>query len=103
VCADDHPGVKVEPRRSTITVLWTRLKCYTLVQPGTGYGMITRPFRWLILGLLIGTAAEAKAPDKLIVYDELPSTLNPLYATSMTDIRAQELVYERLFFTTPIS
>lgn len=37
-------------------------------------------------------------------YEEsLPSTMNPLYARSMVDYRAHELMFDRLFFRSPIT
>ena len=35
--------------------------------------------------------------------DALPSTMNPLYAQSMVDYRTAELVFDRLFFRSPIT
>lgn len=39
-----------------------------------------------------------KNPRTLTVFDDLPTTLNPLYAVSDPDFRAQELIYERVFY-----
>ncbi len=42
---------------------------------------------------------SGRARGSLIYYEEaLPSTLNPLYATSMVDFRTQELIFDRLFY-----
>ena len=39
----------------------------------------------------------------LSFYEEsLPGTLNPLYAQSMVDFRSQELVFDRIYFHSPI-
>jgi ABC-type transport system substrate-binding protein len=35
--------------------------------------------------------------------DSLPSTMNPLFATSMVDYRTHELVFDRLFYRSPIT
>jgi hypothetical protein len=59
--------------------------------------------RIVLLWILAVSSAHSKPPKTLIVYDDLPTTLNPLYAKTMADARAHELIYERLFFTTPIS
>ncbi len=43
------------------------------------------------------------AGAQLSFYEEqLPGTLNPLYASSMTDYRSQELVFDRLFYHSPV-
>ena len=34
--------------------------------------------------------------------ESLPTTMNPLFASSMVDYRAQELVFDRLFYHDPI-
>lgn len=48
------------------------------------------------IGLLMGT--------DISYYDEsLPSTLNPLFASTMVDKRSQELVFDRLFYRSAIT
>ncbi len=47
--------------------------------------------------LVFGLAVHAAPLPTLRVGDELPATLNPLYANTLADLRAQELVWERLF------
>jgi ABC-type transport system substrate-binding protein len=51
-----------------------------------------------ILGtFVLGTGAEVS------FYDEsLPHTLNPLFAETMVDNRAQELYFDRLYYNDPI-
>jgi peptide/nickel transport system substrate-binding protein len=39
----------------------------------------------------------------LHVYDDLPTTLNPLFARTLADQRAAELVFDRLFFRDPVA
>lgn len=56
---------------------------------------------WMLGGVLLtsavlGTAVEVK------FYDEaLPITLNPLFATTMVDNRANELYFDRLYYNNP--
>lgn len=52
----------------------------------------------------LGLAATGLlAGAQLSFYEEqLPGTLNPLYASSMTDFRSQELVFDRLFYHSPV-
>jgi peptide/nickel transport system substrate-binding protein len=58
--------------------------------------------RAFLLGLGLA-AAVASTGAALNFYEEaLPGTLNPLYATSMVDYRAQELVFDRLYFHSAI-
>ena len=40
-----------------------------------------------LLFLLLVATAHARPTNTLVVYDELPTTLNPLYATTMADLR----------------
>lgn len=50
-----------------------------------------------LAGAMLSTGAV------LSFYEEsLPGTLNPLYAQSMVDYRSQELVFDRLYFHSPI-
>ncbi len=52
----------------------------------------------LALGALLGMGAS------LSYYEEsLPTTLNPLFASTMVDNRSQELVFDRLWFHDPIT
>ena len=40
---------------------------------------------------------------KITYYEEaLPETLNPLFATSMAEYRTHELMFDRLFYRSPI-
>ncbi|MEM6928890.1 MAG: ABC transporter substrate-binding protein, partial [Myxococcota bacterium] len=50
----------------------------------------------LSLGLLLGSS--------IAYYDEaLPSSMNPLFARSMVDQRAQELVFDRLYYRSAVT
>lgn len=50
------------------------------------------------------TAAALSTGGSLTYYDEtLPTTLNPLYASSMVDFRSQELIFDRLWFNSSIN
>lgn len=52
------------------------------------------------LAVLAGLASVGAS---LSFYEEsLPSSLNPLYATSMSDHRSQELVFDRVYYHNPI-
>ncbi|MEC7987996.1 MAG: ABC transporter substrate-binding protein [Myxococcota bacterium] len=54
------------------------------------------------MGIVLGFATLAAAV-KVQFYDEsLPESLNPLYAESMVDFRAQELYFDRLYYNDPI-
>jgi peptide/nickel transport system substrate-binding protein len=59
--------------------------------------------RALISALVTGVAAIATAAEIQFYDDELPSSLNPLYAASMVDFRAQELYFDRLYYTDPVT
>lgn len=50
-------------------------------------------FATLALGAVVGTGSSLSYNEEV-----LPSTLNPLYASSMSDFRSQELVFDRLYF-----
>ncbi|MFM2247695.1 MAG: hypothetical protein RL071_3769 [Pseudomonadota bacterium] len=50
-------------------------------------------FATLALGAVVGTGSSLSYNEEV-----LPSTLNPLYASSMSDHRSQELVFDRLYF-----
>jgi peptide/nickel transport system substrate-binding protein len=57
----------------------------------------------LAAALATGLASMVIAA-RLEYYEEsLPTTLNPLYASSMVDFRAQELVFDRLWYHDPIT
>ena len=56
----------------------------------------------LSVGIMLGIGTLAAAV-KVQFYDEsLPESLNPLYAESMVDFRAQELYFDRLYYNDPI-
>lgn len=57
----------------------------------------------MTLSLSLWAAALAQDGQALRFYDELPSTLNPLYADDLADLRAQSLVFDRLFDRSPIA
>ena len=60
----------------------------------------------LFASLAVGLASMAMAwrPSEVKFYDEtLPSSLNPLYAESMVDYRAQELYFDRLYYNDPVT
>ena len=49
-------------------------------------------------------AASVGLATEINFYDEdLPSSLNPLFGTSMVDFRAQELFFDRLYYTDPVT
>ncbi len=61
------------------------------------------PRRWRLAAAL-GLCAVATCGSKLSFYEEaLPTTLNPLYASSMVDHRADELIFDRLYYHSPIT
>ena len=53
----------------------------------------------------VGLAAAVMSTGAVLTYYEgaLPTTLNPLYAAKMVDYRAQELVFDRLWYHSPIN
>src|SRR5688572_24923165 len=55
----------------------------------------------LLLAAFAAFAAAPKGAD-LVVLDELPGTLNPLYPRTAADDRAQEILFHRLWRRTPI-
>jgi len=57
------------------------------------------------LTVAAGVAAAVLSTGASLTYYEgaLPTTLNPLYAAKMVDYRAQELVFDRLFFHDPVN
>jgi peptide/nickel transport system substrate-binding protein len=50
----------------------------------------------------LGAAVLAAAVNVQFYDENLPGSLNPLYAESMVDFRAQELYFDRLFYRDPI-
>jgi len=56
-----------------------------------------------MFALLVLATVALSAPDSITVGDGLPDTLNPLYGKTGADLRAQQLVFERVFFNTAIS
>jgi hypothetical protein len=52
-----------------------------------------------------GISAALLSTGAALTYYEgaLPTTLNPLYAAKMVDYRAQELVFDRLWYHSPIN
>jgi peptide/nickel transport system substrate-binding protein len=53
---------------------------------------------------LLGLTTLMTCGAKLSFYEEsLPSTLNPLYSASMVDNRVNELIFDRLYFHSPIT
>ena len=57
----------------------------------------------LAAALATGLATMAIAARLEYFEESLPTTLNPLYASSMVDYRAQELVFDRLWYHDPIT
>ena len=54
--------------------------------------------------MLRHAAASVGLATEINFYDEdLPSSLNPLFGTSMVDFRAQELFFDRLYYTDPVT
>ena len=53
---------------------------------------------WTLLAAL-ATSAETAT---LVYQDALPTTLLPLYAETDADVRAHELLYDRLFYSSPV-
>jgi hypothetical protein len=51
----------------------------------------------------IALIAMAQAVEPVVVHDTLPSTLNPLYGQDLADMRAQQLVFTRLFYSSAVS
>ncbi|MBM4369282.1 MAG: ABC transporter substrate-binding protein [Deltaproteobacteria bacterium] len=58
--------------------------------------------RGVLVALGIASAALLAGAPLSFYEEQLPGTLNPLYASSMADYRAQELVFDRLFFHSAI-
>lgn len=55
----------------------------------------TRGLQLLGVAVLAGAAPTSEA---VRFADELPTTLNPLFAATMADVRAQELIFDRLVY-----
>ena len=58
-----------------------------------------------LLGVTLGLATLAMSTGaSMTFYEEsLPSTMNPLFASSMVDNRVHELVFDRLYFHDPVT
>ena len=52
--------------------------------------------------LVLGVAAVATAVNVQFYDESLPESLNPLYAETMVDYRAQELYFDRIYYNNPI-
>ncbi len=63
--------------------------------------MSIRSFIYVALGLAVASAAIAS--EVKFYDDEIPSSLNPLYGSSMVDRRAQELYFDRVYYTDPVT
>jgi peptide/nickel transport system substrate-binding protein len=60
--------------------------------------------RRLLLAVGLASTVGLATGSKLTFFEEtLPSTMNPLFATSMVDTRVHELVFDRLYFYDPIT
>jgi len=57
----------------------------------------------MITALLLAPVPALAAPSRVVIGDVLPTTLNPLYAEHMADLRAQQLVFERLWYNSAIT
>lgn len=57
----------------------------------------THPWESPVLPLITTIALASDRDEVLRFYDEQPSTLNPLYADDLADVRAQSLVFDRIF------
>jgi ABC-type transport system substrate-binding protein len=53
--------------------------------------------------MAMGFALLTAAVDVKFYDENLPTTLNPLYADSMVDYRAQELYFDRLYYNDPVT
>lgn len=51
---------------------------------------------WMLGGVLIGAAVLGTAVEVQFYDEALPITLNPLFATTMVDNRAHEIVFRSL-------
>ncbi len=64
---------------------------------------MTNTFTRALLSLA-AVAAVATTGARLTYYEEsLPGTLNPIYASSMVDYRVDELIFDRLYYHSPIT
>jgi hypothetical protein len=62
-----------------------------------------RRLRHLLFAVSIG-ATSLLCGTTLSFYEEsLPSTLNPLFARSMVDSRVHEVIFDRLYFHSPVT
>ena len=59
--------------------------------------------RALSVCFALGVATLAAAANVQFYDENLPGSLNPLYAESMVDFRAQELYFDRLYFNNPLN
>ena len=69
-----------------------------------GRGSAASPAEGRHLTVAVGLAAAMLSTGAVLSFYEesLPGTLNPLYAQSMVDFRSQKLVFDRLYFHSPI-
>ena len=58
--------------------------------------------RHLLVALGVASSVVATGAVLSFYEESLPGTLNPLFASSMVDYRSQELVFDRLYFHSPI-
>ena len=58
--------------------------------------------RALLVAGTVGISTFGAALEVQFYDEDLPSTLNPLYAETMVDYRAQELAFDRLYYIDPI-
>ncbi len=63
---------------------------------------MTPSHRGALLALSLAGASLLGGASLSFYEEQLPGTLNPLYASSMTDYRSQELVFDRLFYHSPV-
>jgi peptide/nickel transport system substrate-binding protein len=56
-----------------------------------------------VLAAVLGVTALLAGSDVTFYEESLPSTLNPLFARSMVDRRAQELVFDRLYYRSAVT
>jgi len=64
---------------------------------------ILRYILTMVLPLVLFGSVAMGAPSSVTLGDDLPKTLNPLYGESLADLRAQQMVFERLFYNTAIT
>lgn len=56
-----------------------------------------------VAALVVGLVAADGADTELVYRDAMPTTLNPLFASTMSDVRADELIFDRLIFASAVS